>query len=183
MNITREHFISRSEREKKNGHLGMVFWFCGLSGSGKSTIARAFEKVLFEQNKQVYILDGDNVRHGLNSDLSFSLEDRDENLRRLAYLADLFSDAGMIVLVSAISPLKKHRDFARSVVRAKFFDVYVSTPLDICEERDVKGLYKKARRGKISDMTGISSPFETPTHPDISMQSIDEISKLTSHIS
>lgn len=182
MNIRRENFIPKELREKKNGHRGMIFWFCGLSGAGKTTIARAFEEHLFEDGKQVVVLDGDNLRHGLNSDLGFSLEDREENLRRMAHLAELFASTGFIVLVSVISPMKKHSDFARSVATSPFILVYVSTDLKVCEERDVKGLYKKARNGEIKEMTGISSPFEVPKNPDVVIDSVQSLDLLNAFI-
>ncbi|MFA6238868.1 MAG: adenylyl-sulfate kinase [Bacteriovorax sp.] len=177
-NISKEQYISRAEREQRTGQKGIVFWFCGLSGAGKSTIARAFERKLFDDLKQVYVLDGDNLRHGLNSDLKFSMEDRNENLRRLAHVAEILADAGFIVLVPAISPLKCQRDLARKIISAKFVEVYVSTPLETCIERDVKGLYKKAKLGEIPNMTGITSPFEIPENPDVVIQSVDEIERL-----
>lgn len=177
-NIRKEEYISKQQREQRAGHSGMVFWFCGLSGAGKSTIARAFEKELFEQKRNVYVLDGDNIRHGLNSDLHFSLEDRNENLRRLAHVADIMADAGFIVLVPAISPLKVQRDLARSIIKSKFVEVYVSTSLNVCIQRDTKGLYKKAMAGEIKDMTGIGSPFEAPENPDIEISSDEEIDSL-----
>ena len=182
MNIRKEDYISKAQREKRAGHRGMVFWFCGLSGAGKSTIARAFEKQLFDEHKQVYVLDGDNIRHGLNSDLKFSMEDRSENLRRLAHLADILADAGFIVLVPAISPLKTQRDLAKSIIKSKFVEVYVSTSLNVCIDRDTKGLYKKALAGEIKDMTGIGSPFEIPENPDIKIDSVEKIDLLNKFV-
>lgn len=178
MNIRKEEYISRAKREEKFGQKGMVFWFCGLSGAGKTTIARAFERKLFNDNKQVYVLDGDNLRHGLNSDLQFRMEDRDENLRRIAHVAEIMAEAGFIVLVPAISPMKSHRDTARKIITSRFIEVYVSTTLEVCMERDVKGLYKKAQMGEIKNMTGISSPFEVPDVPDVVIESVEEIDRL-----
>lgn len=178
MNIRKEQYITRKEREEKSGQKGIVFWFCGLSGAGKTTIARAFERKLFEENRQVYVLDGDNLRHGLNSDLHFSIEDRNENLRRIAHLAEILADAGFIVLVPAISPLKRQRDLARMIITSTFVEVYVSTSLETCMQRDVKGLYKKAQMGEIKDMTGISSPFEVPDSPDVIIESVEDIDRM-----
>jgi bifunctional enzyme CysN/CysC len=155
--------ISRQEREHLNGHKGKVIWFTGLSGSGKSTLANALEKELHVHGKRTYILDGDNIRQGLNKDLGFTDADRVENIRRVAEVAKLMMDAGMIVMTAFISPFRAEREMARELIGAdNFVEVYVSTPLDVCEERDVKGLYKQARAGKIPNMTGVNSPYEAP---------------------
>lgn len=148
---------------------GLVVWFTGLSGSGKSTIAVEVEKKLYEKKRAVYMLDGDNIRHGINSDLGFSKEDRDENIRRIAEIAALFQDAGLITLVSFISPFRSMRGFARQRAgKGNFIEVYVSTDLETCKKRDPKGLYQK----DISQMTGISSPYEPPEHPELQLDTI-----------
>jgi adenylylsulfate kinase len=166
--IPHVHSVNRSNRNELNGHKSFTVWFCGLSGSGKSTIANEVEKYLYSRDCRTYILDGDNVRKGLNSDLDFSEKSRKENLRRVSEVAKLMVDAGLIVLTAFISPFKEERDFAKEIIgEESFVEVYVDTPLEVCEQRDVKGLYKKAREGKISNFTGISSPFEPPTNPDL----------------
>jgi bifunctional enzyme CysN/CysC len=159
--------ISRADRENLNGHGGKVVWFTGLSGSGKSTLANTLEAELHAKGMRTYILDGDNIRQGLNKDLGFTDADRVENIRRIAEVAKLMMDAGLIVLTAFISPFRQERQMARELVGAdNFVEVYVNTPLEVCEERDVKGLYKKARAGKIPNMTGINSPYEAPQNPD-----------------
>lgn len=160
--------ISREDREHLNGHKGKVIWFTGLSGSGKSTIANALEKELHAQGKRTYILDGDNIRQGLNNDLGFTDADRVENIRRVAEVAKLMMDAGLIVLTAFISPFRAEREMARELIGTdNFIEVFVDTPLDVCEQRDPKGLYKKARSGQLPNMTGINSPYEPPLNPDI----------------
>ena len=160
--------ITRSDRERLNGHRGKVVWFTGLSGSGKSTLANALEKELHAQGKRTYLLDGDNVRQGLNKDLGFTEADRVENIRRIAEVARLMLDAGLIVLTAFISPFRRERDMARELIGAEnFVEVYVNTPLEVCEQRDPKGLYKKARSGQLPNMTGINSPYEAPETPDL----------------
>jgi bifunctional enzyme CysN/CysC len=161
------HLVHRLEREARSAHRGCVVWLTGLPASGKSTLAMRTERALFDRGRQAYVLDGDNVRRGLSSDLTFSLADRDENLRRVAELAALFADAGFIVISAFISPLAKERAFARSRFPAAFHEVYVRASLETCEKRDPKGLYARARRNEISDFTGVSSPFETPAAPDL----------------
>jgi len=159
--------ISREDRERINGHPGKVIWFTGLSGSGKSTIANALEKELHAQGKRTYILDGDNIRQGLNKDLGFTDADRVENIRRVAEVAKLMMDAGLIVMTAFISPFRAEREMARELIGAEFFiEVFVDTPLEVCERRDPKGLYKKARHGQLPNMTGINSPYEPPQAPD-----------------
>jgi bifunctional enzyme CysN/CysC len=159
--------IDRSGRERLNGHKGKVIWFTGLSGSGKSSLANALEVKLHSHGLRTYVLDGDNFRQGLNKDLGFTDADRVENIRRVAEVAKLMMDAGLIVMTAFISPFKSERDMARELINSEnFIEVYVSTPLEICENRDVKGLYKKARAGQIPNMTGINSPYETPDSPD-----------------
>ena len=148
----------------------ITVWFTGLSGSGKSTVAGMLEKKLFDLNFKTYLLDGDNVRGGLNSNLSFSIEDRKENIRRVAEVARLFLDSGIVVLASFVSPLEEYRKLVKEIVgQENYVEVFVDTPLEECEKRDVKGLYEKARKGMIKDFTGISSPYEKPTNPDISI--------------
>jgi bifunctional enzyme CysN/CysC len=159
--------ITRQDRERLNGHQGKVIWFTGLSGSGKSTIANALEKELHAQGKRTYILDGDNIRQGLNKDLGFTDADRVENIRRVAEVAKLMMDAGLIVMTAFISPFRAEREMARELIgRDNFIEVFVDTPLEVCEQRDPKGLYKKARSGQLPNMTGITSPYESPLSPD-----------------
>ncbi|MEF0863706.1 adenylyl-sulfate kinase [Rhizobium sp. BR 318] len=160
--------ITRPERERLNTHKGRVIWFTGLSGSGKSTIAGALESELHRQGKRAYVLDGDRLRMGLNKDLGFSDADRAENIRRVAEVAKLMKDAGVIVLTACISPFEREREFARELIgKDDFCLIYVNTPLEICEHRDSKGLYKRARAGLISNMTGINSTYEAPSSPNI----------------
>ncbi len=160
--------VSVAERRKLKKHNSFLIWFTGLSGSGKSTVANAVELALHERGKHTYILDGDNVRHGLNKDLSFAPEDRSENIRRIAELANLFVDAGVVVLAAFVSPYKKDREMIKNVVKdVNFVEVFVDTPLAECERRDVKGLYAKARQGLIKDFTGINAPYEPPENPDV----------------
>ncbi|HEX7027202.1 MAG TPA: adenylyl-sulfate kinase [Gammaproteobacteria bacterium] len=162
--------ISREERERLNGHKSAVLWFTGLSGAGKSTLARAVSRVLYTHGCQAVALDGDNVRHGLNVDLGFSREDREENIRRIAEVAKLFVDSGMIVLCAFISPFKSDRQSARKrFSQHEFIEIFCDAPLHVCENRDEKGLYKKARAGKISEFTGISSPYERPDDCELSL--------------
>jgi len=163
--------INRSNREILLKQKGILLWFTGLSGSGKSTIANALEKKLHENNKFTYLLDGDNVRHGLNSDLNFSLIDRKENIRRISELAKLFVDAGIITIATFISPLKEDRGKVRELIKEDFIEIFVDCSLDSCEQRDPKGLYKKAKAGLIKDFTGIDSPYEIPNNPEISVNS------------
>ncbi|SOC80341.1 adenylylsulfate kinase [Salinimicrobium sediminis] len=175
-NITQhDYHISRQERNRQNDHNSFVIWFTGLSGSGKSTIANHLEKELFKNGIRTYSLDGDNVRSGLNRDLTFSLEDRKENNRRIAEVAKLFMDAGMVTITAFISPLRKDREEAKKVIgQDNFVEIFVNTPLKICEERDVKGLYKKARAGEIKNFTGISSPYEAPEDPAVEIRAEEE---------
>ena len=182
-----DHLLSTEARAKRNGHKGTVIWLTGLSGAGKSTISMEVEKRLFQKGLQVYVLDGDNVRHGLNADLGFSPEDRAENIRRVGEVASLMADAGMIVLSAFIAPYQSDRDRARKACKANFHEVYVQASLDACEERDPKGLYKKARSGEIKEFTGISSPYEPPVTPELILdtESLDieeAVEKLVSYI-
>ncbi len=155
--------VARNDRERLNAHKGKVIWFTGLSGSGKSTLANALESRLHRLGMRTYVLDGDNIRRGLSKDLGFSEADRAENIRRISEVARLMMDAGLVVMVAFISPFKRERELARELIGPEnFFEVYVSTPLELCEQRDVKGLYQLARAGKILNMTGINSPYEAP---------------------
>ena len=162
--------LGRDERAGALGHRGSTVWFTGLSGSGKSTVAAACERLLVAEGRPAYLLDGDNLRHGLNGDLGFSAADRDENVRRVAEVARLFADAGVVALVPLISPYREARRRARALHEAAgvpFLEVFVDTPLEVCEERDPKGLYAKARAGGLTGMTGIDDPYEAPESPDL----------------
>jgi adenylylsulfate kinase len=160
--------VSRDERQSLLGQRGCTIWLTGLSGSGKSTLAVAAEKALHDRGKLTYILDGDNVRHGLNRNLGFSPEDRTENIRRIGEVAKLFTDAGAIVFTSFISPYRADRDQVREIMNdGDFIEVHVAASLDVCEGRDVKGLYQKARAGEIPEFTGISAPYEEPVQPEL----------------
>lgn len=160
--------INRELRNHKAGHRSFVMWFTGLSGSGKSTIANALERKLFDQGVHCYTLDGDNIRLGINKDLSFTPEDRKENLRRIGEVAKLMTDAGLVVLAAFISPLREDRQLLKEIIgEADFIEVFVNTSLATCEARDVKGLYAKARKGEIPNFTGISAPYEKPENPTI----------------
>jgi bifunctional enzyme CysN/CysC len=161
------HAVTRDARAGRNGHKGAVLWFTGLSGAGKSTLALALERELFAKGYQVYVLDGDNIRSGLNANLGFSPEDRAENIRRVGEVASLFADAGFIVISSFISPYRSDRDRAREAAKDAFHEIYVRASLEACESRDPKGLYKRARTGEIPEFTGISSPYEPPERPDL----------------
>ena len=160
--------VTRARRETQNGHRGAIIWFTGLSGSGKSTLAHAVEESLHQQGCRTFVLDGDNVRHGLCGDLGFADKDRQENIRRIGEMAKLFMEAGIIVLTAFISPYRVDRNRVRSMVEpGDFIEIYCDTPIEICETRDVKGLYKKARAGEIAEFTGISSPYEKPETPEL----------------
>ncbi|MBC6400297.1 MAG: adenylyl-sulfate kinase [Ekhidna sp.] len=166
--IPHNHYVKREDREKRRAHKSKVLWFTGLSGSGKSTLANGLEAYLHHHGLSTYILDGDNIRTGLNKDLDFSDNSRKENIRRIAEVARLFLDAGTIVLTAFISPFKEDRANAKAVIGANdFIEIHVDCPLEVCEARDVKGLYKKARVGEIKHFTGIDSPFEEPEEPEI----------------
>ena len=167
--------VSIEDRQKQNKHNSFLVWFTGLSGSGKSTIANALELELYKRGIKTYTLDGDNIRNGLNKDLTFSAEHRTENIRRIAEVSNLMINAGLVVLAAFVSPFKKDRENIKSIVgELNFVEVYVNTSIEECERRDVKGLYKKARSGEINDMTGISSPYEVPDHPDIEIKTENE---------
>ena len=159
--------VCQQDREKLNGHRGVTLWFTGLSGSGKSTLAHAVEKRLYEMKVRTYVLDGDNVRHGLCGDLGFSNVARRENIRRIGEVSKLFVDAGMIVLTAFISPFRSDRQQVRKLLNNRFIEIFCECPLNICESRDVKGLYKRARAGEVRDFTGISSPYEAPEAAEI----------------
>jgi len=170
-NIVRsDSLVDQAQRETLLGQKGVTVWLTGLSASGKSTIARLLEQQLIEQGRLCYILDGDNVRHGLNRDLGFSMEDRKENIRRIAEVAALMNDAGVIVITAFISPYRQDRRSAREVIgEGRFVEAFVNTPLEVCEARDPKGLYKKARAGEIRQFTGVSDAYEPPKNPDIEL--------------
>jgi adenylylsulfate kinase len=186
-NITwHEASVNKEGRRKQFGHHSFVLWFTGLSGSGKSTVANAAAKALFDQGLNPYVLDGDNIRHGLNKDLGFSEEDRTENIRRIGEVSKLFVDSGQIVITAFISPFIKDRELVRELLEAdEFIEVYIKCPVDECEKRDPKGLYEKARKGIIRDFTGIDSPYEEPVNPEIIVEtnkytveeSVDQILK------
>ena len=160
--------VTRARREAQNGHRGAIIWFTGLSGSGKSTLAHAVEEALHQRGCRTFVLDGDNVRHGLCGDLGFSTADREENIRRIGEMAKLFMEAGVIVLTAFISPFRADRERVRGLVEhGDFVEIYCDTSIEICEARDVKGLYKKARAGQIGEFTGISSPYEIPDKPEL----------------
>lgn len=162
--------VTREHRQQLNKHRGVVLWFTGLSGAGKSSLAHAVEERLYQADCRTFVLDGDNVRHGLCGDLGFSPEDRVENIRRVGEVAKLFVEAGIIVLTAFISPFKSDRARVRNILQhGDFFEIYCDTPIEICEQRDVKGLYKKARAGVIGNFTGISSPYEVPANPELSV--------------
>lgn len=163
--------VTRVDRERQNGHRACVIWFTGLSGAGKSTLAHALEAALFSRGMRTYVFDGDNVRHGLCGDLGFSPSDRRENLRRIGEMAKLFADAGVVGLAAFISPLREDRELVRRIVGSdNFVEVFVSCPLDVCETRDVKGMYRRARAGEIAEFTGISAPYEAPESPDLVLE-------------
>jgi adenylyl-sulfate kinase len=168
--IRHTHPISKSDRLKNNGHQAKVIWLVGLSGSGKSTLAGNIEAILHQKGYKTYLLDGDNVRLGLNNDLGFSSTDRTENIRRIAEVARLFNEAGIIVLSAFISPLAADRVQAQRLIGSEnFIEIFIDCPLHVCEKRDVKGLYAKARKGLIPNFTGIDAPFENPKQPDLTV--------------
>jgi len=169
--VLHEHHVSKEERSQHKQQKPSILWFTGLSGSGKSTIANAVEAKLNQLQYHTYLLDGDNVRMGLNRGLGFSDEDRIENIRRIGEVAKLFVDAGTIVLTAFISPFQEDRDRVRELVEEnEFIEIYIDTPLEVCESRDPKGLYQKARKGEIADFTGISSPYEAPQSPELHLK-------------
>ncbi|HHJ52488.1 MAG TPA: adenylyl-sulfate kinase [Caldithrix abyssi] len=175
--------VTRDDREQLLNQKGCVIWFTGLSGSGKSTLAHAVEEQLFRQGHLTYVLDGDNIRHGLNKNLGFSPEDREENIRRIGEVAKLFADAGVITMTAFISPYRADRDKARALLEdGRFIEIFVKVPLEVAEERDPKGLYKKARAGEIKQFTGIDAPYEEPLNPelviDTSQHSLEESAQM-----
>ncbi|HVJ66344.1 MAG TPA: adenylyl-sulfate kinase [Caulifigura sp.] len=180
-NVTwHDHSVARADREKIKGQKGVVIWFTGLSACGKSTIANTVDHMLNQKGRHTYLLDGDNIRMGLNKNLKFSAEDRAENIRRIGEVAKLFGDAGIITLTAFISPYKKDRDAVRALLKdGEFIEVYVNASLETCENRDPKGLYKKARAGEIKGFTGIDDPYEAPEKPELVLDSnnkgIDEL--------
>ncbi|MGD8408362.1 MAG: adenylyl-sulfate kinase [Thiohalophilus sp.] len=166
--------IDREQRETLHKHKSVVLWFTGLSASGKSTLAHAVEKELYRRGCHSFVLDGDNVRHGLCSDLNFSIADRHENIRRVANVAKLFIEAGVIVLTAFISPLREDREIARNMMpHGDFLEIFCDAPVEVCEKRDPKGLYQKARDGKIPEFTGISSPYEAPRKPELHLKTAE----------
>tara|TARA_Y100000589_G_scaffold229934_1_gene217343 strand:+ start:544 stop:1158 length:615 start_codon:yes stop_codon:yes gene_type:complete len=165
--IWHQSTIDRDKLESLRGHKGLVLWFTGLSGSGKSTLANALNEALYSKGISTYILDGDNIRHGLCSDLGFSNKDRQENIRRIGEVANLFMNAGIVTLSSFVSPFQSDREKVREIIGKDFIEIFCAANLEICENRDTKGLYKKARLGEIKDFTGISSPYEIPLNPEI----------------
>ena len=186
-NATNVHWthgmVTRADRERLNGHRGFTVWFTGLSASGKSTLASALEKVLYDRGCHTYILDGDNIRHGLNKNLGFSPEDRTENIRRIGEVANLFRQCGIVNMVAFISPYRTDRQTARDLDRndGTFIEVFVDCAVEICEQRDPKGMYQKARAGMIKEFTGISAPYESPQNPEIHLftdrESVEECVK------
>ncbi|WP_163329312.1 adenylyl-sulfate kinase [Desulfurobacterium thermolithotrophum] len=186
--VPHEGRVTRKDREGMKGHKSFILWFTGLSGSGKSTLSHKVEEKLFEMGVHTYVLDGDNIRMGLNKDLGFTEEDRRENIRRIGEVAKLFVDAGIVVLTAFISPYRRDRDFVRNLVaEGDFIEVYVKCPLEVCEKRDPKGLYKKARAGIIKNFTGINDPYEEPLNPEVVVEtdkmSVDEcVEKVISYL-
>ncbi len=173
--IPHTYQVSIDDRRKSNNHNSLLIWFTGLSGSGKSTIANVVEQELYKLGIKTYTLDGDNIRKGINNDLTFSPEDRTENIRRIAETANLMVNAGIVVLAAFVSPYKKDRENIRSIVKdVNFVEIFINTSVEECERRDVKGLYKKARAGEIKNMTGISAPYEAPDNPDIEINTEKE---------
>ena len=170
-NITwHQSALAKTEREQLLKQKGVVIWFTGLSGSGKSTLALAVEEELYKRGHLCYVLDGDNIRHGLNKNLGFSPEDREENIRRIGEVSKLFADAGLLTMTAFISPYRKDRDLARQLLNDReFIEVYTTVPLEVAEQRDPKGLYKKARAGEIKEFTGISAPYEEPINPELTI--------------
>lgn len=173
--VWHEHTVSREQKQELKGHQACVLWYTGLSGSGKSTIANAVEAKLFEMGKHTYTLDGDNIRHGLNGDLTFSDKDRVENIRRIGEVSKLFVDAGLIVSTAFISPFLSDRQQARDLLsEGEFIEVFIDTPIEVCEQRDPKGLYQKARAGEIKNFTGIDSAYEAPISAEIHVKTAEQ---------
>lgn len=174
--------VTRDRRELMNKHRGGVFWFTGLSGAGKSTLAHSVEEKLHQLGCHTFVLDGDNVRHGLCADLSFSDEDRKENIRRIGQMAKLYVEAGIIVLTAFISPFRSDRQNVRKIAGADFHEIYCKSSLEVCEKRDVKGLYKRARAGEIADFTGISSPYEEPQQAELEVDTESHLEECTDEV-
>ena len=174
--------VTRARREDLNGHRGGLFWFTGLSGAGKSTLAHSVEEMLYQRGYRTFVLDGDNVRHGLCADLSFSDEDRKENIRRIGHMSMLYVEAGIVVLTAFISPFRADRDNVRKIAGADFNEIYCKCSLEVCEDRDVKGLYKRARAGEIPDFTGISSPYEEPEFADLTVDTESHLEECTQQV-
>ena len=167
--------VTRERREKQHTHKSVILWFTGLSGAGKSTLAHAVEERLYQLGCSTYVLDGDNVRHGLCGDLTFSESDRKENIRRIGNVSKLFLESGVIVLTAFISPFRSDRQLVRNMVlHGDFLEIFCNTPIDVCEQRDVKGLYQKARSGEVKEFTGISSPYEEPKKPELMVKTGDD---------
>jgi adenylylsulfate kinase len=177
--LWQQTLVNKSERNLRSSHNSVLLWLTGFSGAGKSTLAHAIERRLYERNCATFVLDGDNVRHGLCSDLGFSQQDREENIRRVGEMAKLFVEAGVITITAFISPYIADRERVRSILPVgEFIEIYCRCPLEVCEERDVKGLYEKARKGLIADFTGISSPYEPPVNPEITVDTgTDDLDK------
>lgn len=186
--IWHNHKVSKKDRENINGHQSCILWFTGLPSSGKSTIANKLEEILHKNGVRTYVLDGDNVRHGLNRDLGFTIEDRKENIRRIGEVAKLFIDAGILTLTAFISPFRKDRETVRKLVKeGEFIEIHAKCSLETCKRRDPKGLYKKAMAGEIKDFTGISQPYEEPVDPEIVIEtdklSVDEsVNKILAYL-
>ena len=174
--------VTRDRREDQNGHRGGLFWFTGLSGAGKSTLAHSVEEKLHQNGYRTFVLDGDNVRHGLCADLGFSEDDRKENIRRIGHMAMLYVEAGIVVLTAFISPFRADRDNVRKIAGSDFNEIYCKCSLEVCEERDVKGLYKRARAGEIPDFTGISSPYEEPEFADLTVNTESNLEACTDEV-
>ena len=181
--VPHSYKLQRPDRERAHGHRALMILFTGLSGSGKSTIANALEQKLFDEGIRTYVLDGDNVRSGINKNLSFSPEDRSENIRRIGELGKLFVDAGLVTLAAFVAPYASDREAIRQLVGPeRYMEVFVNTSLEVCEERDVKGLYAKARKGEIENMTGISAPYEEPVNPDVEVTHLQSVEEATQSI-
>ncbi|MBT8436463.1 MAG: adenylyl-sulfate kinase [Gammaproteobacteria bacterium] len=174
--------VTRARRESLNEHRGGLFWFTGLSGAGKSTLAHSVEEMLYQKGYRTFVLDGDNVRHGLCADLSFSDDDRKENIRRIGHMSMLYVEAGIIVLTAFISPFRADRENVRKIAGSDFHEIYCKCSLEVCEERDVKGLYKRARLGEIPDFTGISSPYEEPEFANLTIDTESHLEDCSSAV-
>ena len=174
--------VTRDRREQQNGHRGGLFWFTGLSGAGKSTLAHSVEEKLHDNGYRTFVLDGDNVRHGLCADLSFSDDDRKENIRRVGHMSMLYVEAGIVVLTAFISPFREDRQNVRKIAGSDFHEIYCKSSLEVCEARDVKGLYKRARAGEIPDFTGISSPYEEPESAELTADTESHLDACSSDV-